>query len=53
MNRKAYNTDLTDDEWALLGPFIPPAELGGRLRPTDIREVVNAIFYLLRGGCAW
>jgi transposase len=53
MNRKAYSTDLTDAEWALLAPFIPPAKPGGRPRSTDIREVVNAIFYLLRGGCAW
>lgn len=53
MNRKAYATDLTDAEWALLAPFIPPAEPGGRPRSTDMREVINAIFYLLRGGCAW
>lgn len=38
---------------ALLAPFIPPAEPGGRPRSTDMREVVNAIFYLLRGGRAW
>ena len=53
MNRKAYATDLTDAEWALLAPFIPPPEPGGRPRSTDMREVCNAIFYLLRGGCAW
>jgi len=53
MNRKAYATDLTDAEWALLAPFIPPAEPGGRPRSTDMREGVNAIFYLPRGGCAW
>ena len=53
MNRKAYATDLTDAEWALLAPFIPPAEPGRRPRSTDMREVCNAIFYLLRGGCAW
>jgi transposase len=53
MNRKAYATDLTDSEWALLAPFIPPAEPGGRPRSTDMREVLNAIFYILRGGCAW
>lgn len=53
MNRKAYNSDLTDAEWALLSPFIPPAQPGGRPRTTDMREVVNAIFYILRGGCAW
>jgi transposase len=53
MNRKTYSTDLTDAEWALLALFIPPAEPGGRPRSTDMREVCNAIFYLLRGGCAW
>ena len=53
MNRKAYDSDLTDKEWSLLAPFIPPAQPGGRPRTTDMREVVNALFYLLRGGCAW
>lgn len=53
MNRKAYNSDLTDKEWELLAPFIPPAQPGGRPRTTDMREVLNAIFYILRGGCAW
>jgi putative transposase len=53
MNRKAYSSDLTDDEWALIGPFIPPARPGGRPRSTDMREVCNAIFYITRGGCAW
>lgn len=53
MDRKAYATDLTDMEWELLAPFIPPPEPGGRPRSTDMREVCNAIFYLLRGGCAW
>ena len=53
MNRNAYSSDLTDAEWALLAPFIPPAEPGGRPRTTNIRELLNAIFYILRGGCAW
>lgn len=53
MNRKAYNSDLTDAEWALLAPFLLPAQSGGRPRTTEMREVVNAIFYILRGGCAW
>jgi transposase len=53
MKRMAYSSDLTDAEWGLLEPFIPPAKPGGRPRTTDIREVVNAIFYILRGGCAW
>lgn len=53
MNRKAYGSDLTDAEWVLLAPFIPPAQPGGRPRTTDMREVLDAIFYILRGGCAW
>jgi putative transposase len=53
MQRRAYTSDLTDDEWTLLAPLIPPAKPGGRPRKHDIREVLNAIFYILRGGCAW
>lgn len=48
-----YPTDLTDDEWALLAPLIPPAKPGGRPRSADVREVVNAVRYALRAGCAW
>jgi putative transposase len=51
--RQAYDTDLTDSQWALLAPLIPAALSGGRPRSVDIREVLNAIFYLLRAGCAW
>jgi putative transposase len=46
-------TDLTEAEWALLAPLMPAAKRGGRPRTTDIREVVHAIFYVLRGGCQW
>lgn len=53
MNRKAYSSDLTDAEWALLAPFIPPALPRGRPRSTEMREVLDAIFYILRCGCAW
>jgi putative transposase len=53
MRSKAYTSDLTDEEWRLLEPFIPLAKTGGRPRSTDVREVLNAIFYILRGGCAW
>ena len=53
MNRPSYPTDLTDLQWKVLHPLIPPAKLGGRPRKTDTREVINAIFYLLRTGCAW
>jgi putative transposase len=53
MARKDYPTDLTSEQWQILQPKIPPAKPGGRPRRTNIREVVNAIFYLLRSGCAW
>src|SRR5262249_13565693 len=48
-----YPTDLTEAEWILLAPLIPVAKPSGRPRTTDMREVVNAIFYVLRGGCQW
>jgi putative transposase len=53
MNRKPYPTDLTDEEWAILAPLIPPAKPGGRPREVDMREVLNGLLYLLRTGCAW
>ena len=53
MRRKPYPSDLTDAQWALLEPWIPPPRPGGRPRKTDMREVVNAIFYLTREGCTW
>jgi putative transposase len=48
-----YPTDLTEAEWTLSAPLIPTAKPGGRPRTTDMREVVNAIFYILRMGCQW
>jgi len=53
MATQRYPTDLTDDEWRLLAPLVPPAAPGGRPRSVDPREVVNAVRYLLRSGCAW
>jgi len=53
MARKPYPSDLTDEQWKLVEPFIPPERWGGRTRSVDIREVLNGIFYLLRSGCAW
>jgi len=53
MSREPYDTDVTDVEWLLLEPLIPQERHGGRHRTVDIREVVNAIFYVLRTGCAW
>ena len=48
-----YPTDLTEAEWTVLAPLIPTAKPGGRPRTTEMREVINAIFYVLRGGCQW
>src|SRR5437870_3232680 len=53
MKRKPYPTDLTDEQWAIIEPLIPPCKPGGRDRKTDMREVVNALRYLVRGGIAW
>ena len=46
-------TDLSDDEWRILEPLVPDAKPGGRPRAHKTRELLNAIFYVLRGGCAW
>ena len=53
MCRHLYPTDLTDEQWAILAPLLPAAPANCRPRKTDLREVVNAILYLLRTGCAW
>jgi len=53
MPRKAYPTDLTDAQWAILEPLVPPAKPGGRRREVDMREVLNGIFYHLRAGGTW
>ena len=53
MARRAYPTDPTDDEWQLVEPHLPAAKPGGRPRSVDVREVLNAVRYLLRAGCAW
>src|SRR6476659_10229199 len=49
---KRYETDLTDDQWDIVRPLLPGPKPTGR-PPADLREVVNAIFYLLRTGCQW
>ena len=53
MARNPYPSDLTDEQWALIEDLIPPAKPGGRPREVSMREVVDAIMYLLRTGCAW
>src|SRR5215218_9078790 len=53
MPNSPYATDLTNAAWELIAPLLPAALPGGRPRTTDIRAVLNAIFYLLRTGCQW
>src|SRR2546421_8106116 len=52
-SQQGYPSDLTDRQWAILEPLIPPAKPSGRPRSVDMREVINAIFYVDRTGCQW
>jgi len=53
MGGKRYPSDLTDLEWMVLLPLVPAPKAGGRPRSVNVREVLNAIFYVLRGGIPW
>ena len=53
MSRRAYPTDLTDAQWAILEPHVPPPKPGGRPPKHTRRELVDAMLYVLRGGIAW
>lgn len=53
MKRKLYNTDVSDVEWVIIEPLIPGVQPSGRPRFGNPREIVNAIFYIQRAGCAW
>ncbi len=53
MKHKTYPTDLTDRQWDCISPHIPLAKPGGRPRTLDMREVVNAILYVVVSGCQW
>ena len=53
MTRTSYPSDLTDRQWSIIEPLIPPAKPGGRHRTVDMREVLNGILYLNRTGCSW
>src|SRR6516162_2704923 len=48
-----YASDLTDAEWALIEPYMPPAKRLGRPRDTELRSVLDAILYIARTGCQW
>src|ERR687897_3610940 len=51
--RKTYPTDLSDAEWLCLEPYLPTPKAPGRPRVHSLREILNAIFYIARSGCAW
>lgn len=53
MSRKGYPSDLTDEQWAILEPLLPRPKKIGRPREVDLREIINAILYVTRAGCAW
>ncbi len=53
MSRQPYPTNLNDKEWAVIEPYVPPPKTGGRPAKHERREIVNAIAYVLRSGCAW
>ena len=48
-----YPSDVTDEEWALVEPLIPPAKRGGNRRHVVVREVINGLMYILSTGCQW
>jgi putative transposase len=51
--RRAYQTDLSDAEWACIGPHLPAPKPGGRPRVHSFRQILDAVFYIVRAGCAW
>ncbi|RUL88078.1 IS5 family transposase [Tautonia sociabilis] len=53
MKRNRYPSDLTNAQWKRLRDLLPPARPGGRPRSVDLREVINSIRYIVRGGCSW
>ncbi len=53
MKRKPYPTDVTNDEWKIIEPLIPAAKPSGHPRTVEVREILNAIFYVLGSGCHW
>jgi transposase len=53
MPRKAYPTDLNEKEWAVIEPYVPKPKTGGRPAEHSRREIIDAIAYVLRSGCAW
>lgn len=52
-DRPRYPSDVTDEQWLMIAPLLPPPSTNGRPEKHPRREIVNAIFYVLRTGCAW
>ena len=52
-NGLRYQSDVTDEEWRVIEPYLPPAKGIGRPRGWPLREIVNGIFYVMRSGCPW
>jgi len=52
-SKQRYPSDLSDEEWALVEPLIPPGKRGGGKRKVALREVVNGLMYILSTGCQW
>lgn len=50
---KSYPSDMTDQEWEIISPLIPQAKEGGRPRSVQIRSILNAVFYVTKGGIQW
>ena len=51
--RRAYQTDLSDEEWGVIEPHLPTTKAVGRPKIHSTREILNAVFYIVRSGCAW
>src|SRR5215212_4259814 len=51
--KRSYATDLSDAEWECLEPYIPPPKKRGRPRSHSVRELLDAVFYILKSGCPW
>jgi len=53
MSEKVYPSDMSEAQWKIICPLIPAAKPGGRPREAKMREIVNGILYMVRGGCSW
>jgi len=53
MTEKVYPSDMSDTQWNIIRPLIPAAKSGGRPREVEMRQIVNGLPYLVRGGCSW